>query len=68
LLNDIGSGAGHVNDVFPYLLRHEKQCFPHLECMDDLWKISDLRSPANRYPEARKCNEKWYFMQGPRIL
>lgn len=47
VISDILQGAGHVNDILPYFLRHAKQMFPHLECMDDLKKISDLRSPAN---------------------
>lgn len=47
VISDILQGAGHVDDILPYFLRHAKQMFPHLECMDDLKKISDLRSPAN---------------------
>ena len=39
--------AGHVDDMFPYFLQHAKTMFPHLDCMDDLRKISDLRQPAN---------------------
>lgn len=49
VFSDIIQGAGHVDDIFPYFLRHARQMFPHLECMDDLKKISDLRSPANWY-------------------
>lgn len=30
-------------------MRHAKQIFPMLDCMDDLRKISDLRLPANWY-------------------
>jgi len=47
VVSDILQGAGHVDDIFPYFIRHARQMFPHLECMDDLKKISDLRSPAN---------------------
>lgn len=47
VFSDILQGAGHMDDIFPYYLRHARQMFPHLECMDDLKKISDLRSPAN---------------------
>ncbi|XP_038677899.1 ATP-dependent RNA helicase SUPV3L1, mitochondrial-like isoform X2 [Scyliorhinus canicula] len=47
ILNDICCGAGHVDDLFPYFLRHAKQVFPMLDCMEDLRKISDLRLPAN---------------------
>ncbi|KAG8315092.1 ATP-dependent RNA helicase supv3l1, mitochondrial [Homalodisca vitripennis] len=39
--------------------------FPHLECMDDLRKISDLRSPANWYPNARSLNRRIIFHAGP---
>lgn len=38
---------GHVDDLFPYFMKHAKTMFPHLDCMDDLQKISDLRHPAN---------------------
>lgn len=47
VLSDILQGAGNVVDIFPYFMRHAKEMFPHLECMDDLKKISDLRLPAN---------------------
>jgi ATP-dependent RNA helicase SUPV3L1/SUV3 len=62
---DIHNGAGHVTDIFPYFLRHCKQIFPHLDCMDDLKKISDLREPANWYPVARAMNRKIIFHAGP---
>lgn len=39
--------SGHATDIFPYFLRHAREMFPHLTCMDDLKKISDLRDPAN---------------------
>lgn len=42
---------GHIDDIFPYFMRHAKQIFPMLDCMDDLRKISDLRVPANWYWE-----------------
>lgn len=45
----IVAGAGHVDDLFPYFLRHARLAFPHLDCLDDLKKISDLRTPANWY-------------------
>lgn len=38
---------GHIDDIYPYFMRHAKQIFPMLDCMDDLRKISDLRVPAN---------------------
>lgn len=47
VLSDILQDAGNVTDIFPYFLRHAKQMFPHIDCIDDLKKISDLRSPAS---------------------
>ncbi|XP_036359035.1 ATP-dependent RNA helicase SUV3 homolog, mitochondrial-like [Octopus sinensis] len=64
-MNDIIHGAGHVNDIFPYFLQHAREVFPHLVCMDDLKKISDLRLPANWYPEARAIQRKIIFHAGP---
>lgn len=43
--------TGHIDDIFPYFMRHAKQIFPMLDCIDDLRKISDLRVPANWYNE-----------------
>ena len=65
LFSDVISGAGHTDDLFPFFLKHSKQCFPHLDCMDDLKKISDLRSPANWYPEARLMQRRVIFHEGP---
>ncbi|XP_057658150.1 ATP-dependent RNA helicase SUV3 homolog, mitochondrial [Diorhabda carinulata] len=65
VFSDILQGAGNVLDLFPYFLRHAKIMFPHLDCMDDLKKISDLRLPANWYPEARAINRKIIFHAGP---
>ncbi|XP_043912215.1 LOW QUALITY PROTEIN: ATP-dependent RNA helicase SUPV3L1, mitochondrial [Protopterus annectens] len=65
ILNDICCGAGHVDDLFPYFMRHAKQIFPMLDCMDDLRKISDLRLPVNWYPEARAIQRKIIFHAGP---
>lgn len=65
VFSDILQGAGNVSDIFPYFLRHAKMMFPHLDCMDDLKKISDLRLPANWYPEARAINRKIIFHAGP---
>ncbi|XP_055454818.1 ATP-dependent RNA helicase SUPV3L1, mitochondrial-like [Psammomys obesus] len=55
----------HVDDLFPFFLRHAKQIFPVLECKDDLRKISDLRIPPNWYPEARAIQRKIIFHSGP---
>lgn len=38
---------GHIDDIYPYFMRHAKQIFPMLDCLDDLRKISDLRVPVN---------------------
>lgn len=65
IFSDILQGAGHIDDIFPYFLRHAKQIFPHLDCMDDLKKISDLRQPANWYQSARAINRKIIFHSGP---
>ncbi|KAM4596254.1 ATP-dependent RNA helicase SUPV3L1, mitochondrial [Fundulus diaphanus] len=65
ILSDICSNAGHVDDIYPYFMRHAKQIFPMLDCMDDLIKISDLRVPANWYPEARAIQRKVVFHAGP---
>lgn len=62
---DILQGAGHVDDIFPYFLRHARRMFPHLECMDDLRQISDLRTPANWYPHARRLQRRIVFHAGP---
>ncbi|XP_035508285.1 ATP-dependent RNA helicase SUPV3L1, mitochondrial [Morone saxatilis] len=65
VLSDIRYGAGHIDDIYPYFMRHAKQIFPMLDCMDDLRKISDLRVPANWYPEARAIQRKVIFHAGP---
>ncbi|KAL5017188.1 hypothetical protein ScPMuIL_006777 [Solemya velum] len=65
IISDILQGAGHVDDLFPFFMRHAREIFPHLECMDDLKKISDLRLPANWYPEARAIQRKIIFHSGP---
>ncbi|XP_034825459.1 ATP-dependent RNA helicase SUV3 homolog, mitochondrial [Maniola hyperantus] len=64
-ISDILVGAGHVDDLFPYFLRHARLAFPHLDCLDDLKKISDLRTPASWYPQARNINRKIIFHAGP---
>jgi ATP-dependent RNA helicase SUPV3L1/SUV3 len=65
IFSDILQGAGHTDDLFPFFLRHAKQIFPHLDCMDDLKQISDLRKPANWYPSARALTRKIIFHSGP---
>lgn len=66
ILSDIIFGkAGHVDDLFPFFLKHAKQIYPHIDCLDDLKKISDLRLPPNWYPQARTMNRKFIFHCGP---
>lgn len=65
VFNDALQGAANVTDLFPYFIKHAKIMFPHLECMDDLKKISDLRSPAYWFPEARAMSRKIIFHAGP---
>lgn len=64
-ISDILQDAGHIDDIFPFFLQHARRIFPHLECMDDLKQISDLRQPANWYPSARAINRKIIFHSGP---
>ncbi|XP_050678930.1 ATP-dependent RNA helicase SUV3 homolog, mitochondrial isoform X1 [Leptidea sinapis] len=65
IISDILVGAGHIDDLFPYFLRHARLAFPHLDCLDDLKKISDLRTPSNWYPQARNMDRKIIFHAGP---
>lgn len=39
--------AANITDIFPFFMRHTRLMFPHLECMDDLKKISDLTFPPS---------------------
>lgn len=65
VFSDLLRGARHLDDLLPYLLQHARQIFPHLECMEELQKISDLRRPANWYPEARRVQRQVIFHAGP---
>ncbi|XP_076294242.1 suv3 RNA helicase isoform X1 [Lasioglossum baleicum] len=64
-LNDVIKGAANVSDLFPYFLRYAKQSYPHIDCLDDLKKISDLRHPPSWYPTARSKTRKIIFHVGP---
>nr|CAG4642332.1 EOG090X01V1 [Evadne anonyx] len=64
-LNDIIVGGTHVDSLLPYFIRHARKMFSYLDCKDDLIKISDLRSPASWYQEARAINRKIIFHAGP---
>lgn len=65
LLSDIVHAKGHVDDLFPSFLKHAKQIYPHIDCLEDLRKISDLRLPPNWYPQARTLNRRFVFHVGP---
>lgn len=65
ILSDIIHGTGHVDDLFPAFLKHAKLIYPHIDCLDDLKRISDLRLPPNWYPQARSINRKFHFHCGP---
>ena len=39
--------------------------YPHIDCLDELRKISDLRNPLYWYPIARSKNRKIIFHAGP---
>lgn len=62
---DILHGSRNTNDLFPFFMDHAREVFPHLNCMDDLRQISDLRTPALWYPEARLKSRKVVFHAGP---
>lgn len=65
VISDILQNSRHCDDLYPYFMAHARDVYPHLNCMDDLRKISDLRTPANWYPEARKKARKVVFHAGP---
>lgn len=64
-LCDIIDKHGHVTDLFPFFLSHAREVFPHLECQEELRKISDLGLPHSWYPEARSKIRKIIFHAGP---
>ena len=65
LLADLTRDKNSVDDIFPFFLKHARKVFPHLECLDDLRKVSDLTDPPNWYPEARSARRKVIFHAGP---
>uniref|UniRef100_T1IGF0 ATP-dependent RNA helicase SUV3 homolog, mitochondrial n=1 Tax=Rhodnius prolixus TaxID=13249 RepID=T1IGF0_RHOPR len=65
VINDILMKAANITDIFPFFMRHTRLMFPHLECMDDLKKISDLTFPPSWYPSARSMKRKIIFHAGP---
>ena len=40
-------GASHLHDLYPYFFKHAKDIFPHLNCIEELYKVSDLTQPPN---------------------
>ncbi|ESO97005.1 hypothetical protein LOTGIDRAFT_115298 [Lottia gigantea] len=65
VLSDIIHGAGHVDDIFPFFLHHAKEIFPYIDRMEELRKISDIRTPADWYVDARAIQRKIIFHAGP---
>jgi len=62
---DIIDGYGHASDLYPFFISHARAVFPHLECHQELRKISDLGLPHTWYPHARAKNRKIIFHSGP---
>lgn len=62
---DIIAGHSHISDLFPFFLSHARSAFPHLECHEELRKISNLTLPHNWYPDARAIQRKIIFHSGP---
>lgn len=65
ILSDIISSDGNPMDIYPYFLRYTKQLYPHIDCLDELRKISDLRNPPFWYPIARSKKRRIIFHAGP---
>ncbi|KAI0990196.1 hypothetical protein GJ496_011982, partial [Pomphorhynchus laevis] len=59
------SEAGNCSDILPYFIKHSREVFPHMLCLDDLKKISDLQNPPDRYPLARNLVRKITYHAGP---
>lgn len=64
-LSDTIKKAVNVTDLYPYFLRHANRVFPHLECMEELKKVSDLTEPAYWYMDARDIKRKIIYHAGP---
>ncbi|XP_043251160.1 ATP-dependent RNA helicase SUV3 homolog, mitochondrial [Colletes gigas] len=65
ILNDVIQEAANVSDIFPYFLRYTKEMYPHIDCLDDLKQISDLRHPPNWYTATRAKTRKIVYHAGP---
>lgn len=55
----------NITDLLPFFLRHAYELFPHLNCMEDLRKVSDLTEPSFWYLEARELKRKIIYHSGP---
>lgn len=64
-LNNVNNGEAHIVDLFPYFLKHARELYPHISCVNELEKISDLTTPAYWYPSARQMKRKIIFHAGP---
>lgn len=64
-LYDVINQAAHADDLFPYFLKFTQDIFPHLSCMNDLKKISDLSDPSTWYPLTRNKQRRIIFHAGP---
>jgi len=65
VFNDIIENKLHVDELFSYFIKYCKEIFPHLNCLEELKKISDFTSPIHWYPEARKIKRRIIFHSGP---
>ncbi|GMR31565.1 hypothetical protein PMAYCL1PPCAC_01760, partial [Pristionchus mayeri] len=65
LRDNIHGKSKDVDQLFPFFLSHAKRIFPHLESMEELRNVSDLRQPHNWYPVARAIKRKIFFHAGP---
>jgi hypothetical protein len=44
--NHSPSISAHATNLLPYFIEFANRIFPHLKCIEDLKKISDLRDPV----------------------
>lgn len=64
-LFDVINNVANVDELFPYFLKYSHDIFPHLRCMNDLKKASDLSDPSTWYPLTRNKQRKIIFHAGP---
>ncbi|KAI3386103.1 hypothetical protein SNEBB_011308 [Seison nebaliae] len=70
ILSDLYQSNRSVDDIdfssiYPFFAQYTKRCYPHLDCLDDLEKISDIREPTRWYSEARNLKRKIIYHAGP---